>query len=137
MVTQDHPYKQEYLEAPLRLHKFKLECLQKRIALMPEGKTEYEKNENTLLKLVTGGEVKALSNVIAEREGYYLQYWTQQFLPDIEDLENNMATVCAEAEKRNDPAIKDQLEKVKFIPNGSINIEGKIVEFKLLRNLLK
>lgn len=137
MVTQNHPYMAEYLEAPLRLHKYKLECLQKRITLMPEGKTDYEKNETVLEKFKTSSEIKALSSVIAEREAYYINYWNKCFLPDLEDLEENMASVCNEARKRPEPEIKEQLARVEFIPTGSINIEGKIMHYKQLKNMLK
>ena len=139
MVTQkqDHPYMAEYLEAPLRMHKYKLECLQKRMTLMPEGKTDYEKNEVILEKIKTGGEIKALSNIIAEREGYYLNYWQKSFLPDIEDLENNMQSVLDQANKRSEPEIKDMAARLAFVPIGNINIEGKIMMLKQLRNMLK
>ena len=114
-MTQVHPYMAEYLEKPLQLHKLKLECLQKRMTLMPEGKTDYERNEVMLEKIKTGGEIKALSNIVAEREAYYISYWQNSFLPDLEDLENNFASVCAEARKRPEQNIKDLLAKVEFI----------------------
>ena len=135
-LKEEHPYKKEYLEAPLRLHKMKLECLQKRIMLMPEGKTEFEKNEVILDKIKTGAEIKALSTVVAEREAYYINYFQNSFLPDLEDLESNFGEVVAAARKRTEPEIVDLLAKVEFIPTGSINIEGKIFNFKLLKKLL-
>lgn len=129
-------YMQEFLEAPLRLHKLKLECLQKRMALMPEGKTDYEKNEAILAKIETGAQIKALLNVIAEREAYYIQYWQKEFLPTIEDMEENFSKVIAQASKREEPEIKELLAKVSFQVVGSVNIEGKMFEYKRLKNLL-
>ncbi len=95
------------------------------------------KNETVLEKLKTGSEIKALSSVIAEREAYYINYWNKCFLPDLEDLEENMASVCNEARKRTEPEIREQLARVEFIPTGSINIEGKIMHYKQLKNMLK
>ena len=51
----NHPYLREYLEVPLQMHKLKLECLQKKLSLMPEGKTDYERNEVVLEKIKTQG----------------------------------------------------------------------------------
>ncbi len=132
----NHPYMQEFLEAPLRLHKLKFECLQKRISLMPEGKTEYEKNESTLLKITTGAELKALRNIIAEREAYYINYWQNEFLPSLEDLEENYSVIVEKASKRTEPEIQEVLAKLTFTVNGSVNIDGKIHHFKLLKKLL-
>ncbi len=129
-------YMQEFLEAPLRLHKFKLECIQKRMALIPEGKTDYEKNEAILTKINTSAEIKSLQNIIAEREAYYIQYWQKEFLPAIEDMEENYGKVVAEAIKRQEPEIKELLAKVTFQVVGSVNVEGKLFEFKRLKNLL-
>lgn len=137
MINDLHPYKQEYLEAPLRLHKLKLECLQKRIALMPEGKTDYERNEVILEKIKTGAEIKSLSNVIAEREAYYINYWQNSFLPDINEMEENYSKIVDQASKREEQEIKDVLQKLQFQIVGSVNVELKIHLFKQLKNLLK
>lgn len=138
MTTTDHPFKRDYLEGPLRLHKLHLECLQKRMVLMPAGVTEYEKNEVLLLKISTGAEIKAKQKNIAEREAYYLNYWNKEFLPAIEDLEANYGDIIAQASKRVEPEIKDLLAKLTFEETGgSVNIELKIYNFKLLKNLLK
>lgn len=137
MTTTEHPFKRDYLEIPLRLQKIHLECLQKRMVLMPAGVTEYEKNEALLLKITTGAEIKAKQKNIAEREAYYLNYWNKEFLPAIEDLEANYGAVVAQASKREEPEIKDLLAKLTFEETGSVNIELKIYNFKLLKNLLK
>ncbi len=136
-MNQPHPYMKEYMEAPLQLHKLKLECLHKRIALMPEGKTDYERNEVTLDKLKTFGEIKALTNIVAEREAYYIQYFNNEFLPAVEDMDKNYASVIATARKRTEQEIIDTLAKVEFQVTGSTNIEGKLLHFKMLKNLLK
>ena len=134
----DHPYMREYMEVPLELHKLKLECLYKRLSLMPAGVTEYEKNEALLEKLKTNGEIKALQQIVNEREAYYIHYWNKEFLPSIEDMETNYEAVIVKARglaKGNDE-ISSQLSKVEFIPVGSMNIEGKLQEFKILKNLI-
>ena len=129
----------EYMEVPLQLHKLKLECLQKKIVLMPAGTTEYEKNEVILEKIKTGAEIKALHQIIAEREAYYINYWNKEFLPSIEDMENNLSHVIntARARAKDNPEIKEQLARVEFQPVGSVNIEGKLMNYKILKNLLK
>ncbi len=136
-MTDLHPYKQEYLEAPIRIHKTKLECLQKRMALMPEGTTEYEKNEVMLEKIKTSGEIKALSNIIAEREGYYINFWQNKFLPEINEMEENFGDVIAKAQKSTDIAVKDLLAKTIFEVKGSVNVELKVYLYQQLKNLLK
>jgi hypothetical protein len=136
-MTQEHPYKKEYLEAPLRMHKFKLECLHKRVALMPEGKTDYERNEVILEKIKTGAEIKALTGIIAEREAYYNNYFNNVFIKDIEDLENNFGEIITVAQKRTEPEIKVLVDKLLFAIKGSVNIELKIHDFKMLKKLLK
>lgn len=134
---EEHPYKKEYLERPLELAKLKLECLHKRMALLPEGKTDYEKNEAQLIKLSTSAEIKALTRNVAEREAYYLNYFNKVFLPDLEDLEENYGNVITEAKKRIEQNIIDLLAKVEFNgANGAVNIELKIHNFKLLKKLL-
>lgn len=135
-MTNEHPYKKEYLEAPLRMHKMKLECLQKRIRLMPEGTTEYERNEVILEKMKTGAEIKALSNVIAEREAYYLNYWNKVFLPDIEDMEENLSEVLNKAKNSKDKEIQDLVSNLTFEVKGNVNIELKIHQYKLLKKKL-
>jgi hypothetical protein len=133
-----HPYMNEYLEKPLMLHKLKLECLQKRLALMPLGDTDYEKNEVVLEKIKTSGEIKALSQVIAEREAYYITYWNKQFLPDLEDLEENYGDVISKAREiaKTNNEVRDALAKAEFEVVGSVNIEGKIHFYKLLKKLI-
>lgn len=135
----EHPYLREYMEKPLQLHKLKLECLQKRMTLMPEGKTDYEKNEIVLDKIKTGGEIKALSQLVAEREAYYLNYFQNQFLPDIEDMEKSYSEVITKARKiaETDQEVKDLLAKVEFVPVGSANVELSLMQFKLLKNKIK
>lgn len=135
-MVADHPYKREYLEGPLRLHKLKLECLQKRMTLIPEGKTEYEKNEAILMKIATGGEIKSLASHVAEREAYLINYFQRSFLPDIEDMENNYGTVIEKASKRTEPEIKKVLSELTFETPGSVNIELKIHNYRLLKKLL-
>ncbi len=136
-VKNEHPYKKEYLEAPLRLHKLKLECLHKRMALMPEGKTDYERNEVVLEKIKTGAEIKALTGIIGEREAYYLQYFNNVFLPDIESMEEGYGELVMAARKRTEPEIKDVLAKLEFTPKGSMNVELKIYHYKMLKKLMK
>ena len=122
-MVNDHPYKSEYMERPLQLAKLKLECLQKRIVLMPEGKTDYERNEATILKIETGAEIKAKIREVGQREAYYLNYFNNVFLKDLEDLEENYGSVVMTARKRSEQDIKDQLAKVEFnSANGQVNI---------------
>lgn len=135
-MTNLHPYKQEYLEAPLRFHKLKLECLHKRIALMPAGETDYEKNEVILEKMKTTSEIKALSNIIAEREAYYLNYWNKVFVPDVEDMEENIGTVLTKAHHSKDEEVKALVAKLTFEVQGNVNIENKIHLYKLLKKKL-
>ena len=136
-VKNEHPYKKQYLEAPLRMHKYKLELLYKRIKLMPEGKTDYERNEVELEKIKTGAEIKALTGVIAEREAYYNNYFNNVFIKDIESLESEYGDIVTAARKRTEQPIKDVLAKLTFEQKGvSVNIEEKIHHFKSLKKLL-
>ena len=132
----DHPYKREYLEAPIRMHKYKLECLHKRMELMPPGTNDYERNEVALEKMRTSTEIKALTNIIAERESYYLHYFNNVFLKDLEDMEENMSDIINKANNSKVSEIKDLCEKLKFNVKGSVNIELKIHLYKLLKNKL-
>jgi len=133
----DHPYLREYIEVPLQMHKLKLECLQKRITLMPEGKTDYERNEVILEKIKTQGEIKALARAVAERESYAIKFFHEVFLKDIEDMEENYSVVVNKAKNRTEPEIKDALGRLTFNVVGNTNVEAKILHFKLLKNLLK
>ncbi len=105
---------------------------------MPLGNTEYEKNEAVLERIKTNGEIKSLQQIVNEREAYYIHYWNKEFLPSVEDMEKNYGSVITKARAlaKNSEEIKDQLAKVEFIPVGSVNIEGKLMEFKLLKNLI-
>ncbi len=142
MITEkqlDHPYMREYMEVPLMLHKLKLECLLKKLALMPLGETEYEKNDFLLEKIRINGEVKALQLLINEREAYYIHYWNKEFMPAITDFENNYESVVLKGRElaKESDEIRDMLAKVEFVPIGSVNIEGKLMNFKMLKNLIK
>ncbi len=127
---------QEYLEAPLRLHNYKLECLQKRMALMPDGVTEYEKNEYILLKISTGGEIKALSNIIAERTGYLINYWNKSLLPDAEEMAANYDSLVIKAKKSDNSRVKELLNMLEFPTVGNVNVEAKIFYYKQLKNMI-
>lgn len=144
MVKQQevHPYMKEYMEAPLMMHRFKLECLIKRSTLLEEGfsqKSEYEKNEIQIKKIETQGEIKVLSRMIAEREAYYIMYFNKQFLPSVADMEDNYGSVIEKARRlaKENEEIKELLGKVEFQAQGSANIEGKLLHFKMLQNLIK
>lgn len=137
-MNADHPYKRQYLEVPLALQKLKLECLQKRMFLMPEGKTDYEKNERTLTRIATGAEIKAQSLSVGEKEAYLINYFNKVFIPDLEALEANLEKVVNSAQKRTEPEILEVMSKLTYeAASSNPNVELMIHSFKSLKNLLK
>ena len=135
-MKNEHPYKKEYLEAPLRMHKYKLELLHKHIRLMPEGKTDYERNQVELEKLKTGAEIKALTNVIAEREAYYLNYFNNVFVKDLDDMQENLVELLNKAKNNPDKDVQDLVNKLSFEVKGPVNVELQMHLYKLLKKKL-
>jgi hypothetical protein len=135
-----HPYL-EHLETSLIFHKRKLECLQKRLILIDtdkSSKSEFQKNEDELLKIKTVIEIDSMQKVIGEREGYYINY-CKTFLSELEDMENNAEKVVRKAEAMIDSQeVQNELSKLKFsMAHESARPEGVLYLYKKLVKLTK
>lgn len=135
-----HPYLQ-YLETSLIFHKKKLECLQKRLVLVDTdkaSKSEYQKNEDELLKIKTVIEIDSMQKVIGEREGYYIMY-CKRFLAELEDMQENSPEVVRKAECIIDnDEVQTELHKFKFaMAHEGYEPEGVLYHYKKLVKLIK
>ena len=136
--TSKHPYMQ-YLEGQLVFHKKKLECLQKRLVLIDydkASKSEYQKNEDELIKIKTVMDIESMRKLIGEKEGYFIKMF-KGFIADIEDMQENAAKIVADAEKIKDEKVAMQLNKYKFLvstPNA--NPESVLNAYKKLKVLM-
>ena len=135
---KQHPYMQ-YLEGQLVFHKKKLECLQKRLVLIDydkASKSEYQRNEDELVKIKTVMDIEAMRKLIGEKEGYFIKMF-KSFIADLEDMQNNANYIIGEAEKFKDEKIQVELNKYKFlVSTKNANPESVLNSYKKLKVLM-
>ena len=135
----NHPYA-KVLQDTLATHKKMLDCLEKRLTLIPidyATKNEHEKNEIEIIKIKTQGEIDSIKKVIKQREEYFLNYM-KQFSVDVEECENEYENILQKAKIKatKNTDMTDLLESVNW-KGVDENIEVKIKLYQRLKALVK
>jgi len=132
----NHPY-MEKLQGTLAQHKKLLSHLELRMVLIGQNSanlSEYDINENEIIKIKTEGEIDILKRTITEKEGYFKKFM-QQFVIDLDDMEKNYDTILQKAKDSKKDAIRDVLYKVKWDVLEN-NTEVKLHFYKRLKKLI-
>lgn len=133
-----HPY-MEKLQGTLNTHEELLDCLEKRLALIgtdAANQTDYDLNENKILRIKTLGEIDSLKKIIKAKKDYFIKYM-HQFVRDMELMEKQYDSLLHKAQQKanKNDELRDLLYSVRW-DIVDTNVEVKLILFKRLKKIL-